>query len=121
MTRPRLVPAPVARILGHAADYCGGTPFTSCRRGKWARWAVMVALRNLGLSYPQIGRMVDRDHTTVMYGIHRARRLRSHDAEFIELLERMGALCAIPAAATFPYHDHRTMAEVMADEARDAA
>lgn len=112
-----LTPAPVANVLRHAAEYCGGDPFTSCARGKMARWAVMLALRNQGLSFPRIGRIVNRDHTTVIYGVNQARLLRSRDADFIALLERMGALGRPTAApATFPYPGHRTMAEVLADE-----
>jgi chromosomal replication initiation ATPase DnaA len=43
-----------------------------------ARQALYSALRAQGLSLPAIGRFMQRDHTTVLYGIqaHR-RRLRS--------------------------------------------
>lgn len=44
-------------------------------RSVMARNAVMWMLRNnFGLSYPRIGRIVKRDHSTVQYGIGR------HDA-----------------------------------------
>jgi len=36
------------------------------------RHAVWVALRAMGLSYTQIGKLADRDHTTVMSAIRRA-------------------------------------------------
>ena len=36
------------------------------------RHALWVALRELGLSYPQIGQLAERDHTTVMGAIKRA-------------------------------------------------
>lgn len=112
-----LWPPRIGRLLDHAADFCGGDPFTCDMRGKIARWAVMLALRGEGMSYPQIGRIVDRDHTTVIYGVQRARSLRSRDASFIALLERMGALGGPePAEAVFPYAGHRTMAEVMEEE-----
>lgn len=34
-----------------------------------ARWDVMRRLRNDGFSTPQIGRWLDRDHSTVVYGL----------------------------------------------------
>ena len=37
-----------------------------------ARWDAMVRLRGLGLSSPAIGRVVCRDHATVLYGLRRA-------------------------------------------------
>lgn len=36
-----------------------------------ARRAIYVALRQLGWSYPAIGRLVDRDHTTVLKDLER--------------------------------------------------
>ena len=41
--------------------------FTVCR----ARDAVMTKLREQGLSYPEIGTLLGRDHTTVMAGVRR--------------------------------------------------
>lgn len=45
-----------------------------------ARQALMAALRHRGLSYPQIGRLIGRDHTTVMHGIrvHQQRQGAGH-------------------------------------------
>lgn len=37
-----------------------------------ARWEVMRRLRDDGFSLPQIGAWMDRDHSTVLYGIRRA-------------------------------------------------
>lgn len=37
-----------------------------------ARWAVMLALHRRGWSTVQIGRLLGRDHTTIMYGLRRA-------------------------------------------------
>jgi len=37
-----------------------------------ARWAVMVALHRRGWSTVQIGRLMGRDHTTVMHGLKQA-------------------------------------------------
>lgn len=34
-----------------------------------ARWSVMRRLRNDGFSTTQIGRWLDRDHSTVIYGL----------------------------------------------------
>lgn len=35
----------------------------------WARQRVFQRLRALGYSYPGIGRRMDRDHTTVLFGV----------------------------------------------------
>lgn len=43
-----------------------------------ARWAAMARLREAGLSYPRIGRILGRDHSTVMYGIRRHAGLAAH-------------------------------------------
>jgi chromosomal replication initiation ATPase DnaA len=37
-----------------------------------ARWALMVALHLRGWSTVQIGRLLGRDHTTIMYGLKQA-------------------------------------------------
>lgn len=34
-----------------------------------ARWLAMQRARDIGLSYPEIGRVFDRDHTSVMHGV----------------------------------------------------
>ena len=61
-----------------------------------ARMAVcLVAKRCTRLSYPEIGRVLGRDHTTVMALVQSAERLRAKDqwfaAALAELLERFGA------------------------------
>jgi len=33
------------------------------------RWLIAAILRKRGLSYNQIGRMLNRDHTTILYGL----------------------------------------------------
>ena len=40
-----------------------------------ARMVVMFELRGLGFSYPEVGRLVGRDHTTVMAAVRRCRAL----------------------------------------------
>lgn len=37
-----------------------------------ARWAAMLAMRWSGLSYPSIGQILHRDHSTVIHGLRRA-------------------------------------------------
>ncbi len=50
------------------------------------RFAVYDAARGLGYSYAQIARQLNRrDHTTVMYGIQRAKELRAGNPDFAEL------------------------------------
>ena len=52
------------------------------------RWAVMANLRARGLSLPTIGRLLNRDHTTVISGLERADRLR-RDPSFTHILEAL--------------------------------
>lgn len=42
-----------------------------------ARFAVMFALREKGLTLPAIGRALGRDHSTVLHGLNRAAELRN--------------------------------------------
>jgi len=37
------------------------------------RWAIFWLLHNCGWSYPQIGRAMNRDHTTICYGVNRVK------------------------------------------------
>lgn len=51
------------------------------------RFAVMLAAHRRGLSTPRIGTFLGRrDHSTVVYGIRRARHLAATDAGFSALL-----------------------------------
>jgi chromosomal replication initiation ATPase DnaA len=51
------------------------------------RFAVMLVAKERGKTQAQIGRVLNgRDHTTVMYGLSRARSLEKEDADFAELL-----------------------------------
>lgn len=51
------------------------------------RYAVMLSLRDLGWSYPRIAAAVNRNHSSVISGLRRARRLRCTDPAFIDLLD----------------------------------
>ena len=50
-----------------------------------ARWACMKAIRNIfGLSYPEIGKIMGCDHSTVIYGI---RKLKDNDKTYLGILK----------------------------------
>lgn len=51
-----------------------------------ARFGAMWVLRQLGLSYPEIGRVLERDHTSVMHGVKKAMNLIVKDVEYERLL-----------------------------------
>ena len=56
------------------------------------RLAVYWAAREvLGYSYSQIGRILNRDHTTIMSGYRRALSLRETDATFRAMSDAVGA------------------------------
>lgn len=59
------------------------------------RWALMLAMRESGMSLPGIGRHLNRHHTTVMDGIRQAQRLRSRDPLFDQLCRSIAALTPI--------------------------
>lgn len=42
-----------------------------CRTVSWPRQEVMWRLRELGYSFPEIGRVMGRDHTTAMHAFRR--------------------------------------------------
>lgn len=67
---------PVAVLRGPARD----------RSICMVRWAVMATLRARGLSLPTIGRLLNRDHTTVISGLNRAAYL-DRDHSFKILME----------------------------------
>ena len=48
-------------------------------------------------SYPQIGRVVERDHTTVLYGVKRARQRLTKDPGFKDLYQRIANRLAYEA------------------------
>lgn len=56
---------PISQIMSASREQ------VTCR----ARFACYCALRDRGLSLPQIARFFNRDHTTVLYGIKRAKEL----------------------------------------------
>lgn len=75
-------------------------------RSRWLAWPrqdLMLALRERGLSYPKIGRLLgDRDHTTIMHGVRKAKARRlctssqpveikgwGFDDEYVEFLHDM--------------------------------
>lgn len=55
------------------------------------RQCVMYATQRAGLSLPQIGRALNRDHTTVLHGVRKVRRARGAGegwADLSDTLER---------------------------------
>ena len=61
-------------------------------KGRWAmlcevRYAVMHVLAGLHLSPENIGKLLNRDSTTVLHGLARAADLAVNDADFVRLCE----------------------------------
>jgi chromosomal replication initiation ATPase DnaA len=69
-----------------------------------ARWAAYYTMyHGLQYSYPKIGKIMDMDHTTIMYGVKKAEGIiegqweKKYDGrEFRENLERIYSLCGLP-------------------------
>lgn len=62
----------VREIMRDVAQETGVPVHTLCGASRSAhhvvaRWEVMARARKAGWSYPQIGRQIKRDHTTVMH------------------------------------------------------
>jgi chromosomal replication initiator protein len=56
------------------------------------RWMAMYLARTtLGLSLPQIGRQMGRDHSTVLHGVRRIEAMAKHDRDFAEALRALSA------------------------------
>lgn len=54
-----------------------------------ARQAAMWAACELGFSLPEIGRRLDRDHTTVLHGRDQCKNIQSRDTAYREACERV--------------------------------
>jgi chromosomal replication initiation ATPase DnaA len=48
------------------------------------RWEVCEALRNAGMSLPLIGRIIKRNHTTVLHGLRALEIRREYDQRRVE-------------------------------------
>lgn len=67
------------------------------------RFAMVYLLREAGLSFPQIGKRMNRDHTTVMDSYRRARDLLAKSAEFADLVVRLATpVTSQPVCWTVP-------------------
>lgn len=120
----RLIPAHIRKAIEAAADAvdCLPSDITGPRRFPdiiRGRYALILALRTNKFSYSAIARLLNRDHTTVMYAARQAKGLLYRDAAFFDLVTDLSII--VRNKPSFPYPGHRTMAEVMADEARMAA
>ena len=59
------------------------------RRVIEARFTLMLALRKRGLSTPTIGDMLNRDHSTVLSGLRRARDRYDSDPVFRAIVDEV--------------------------------
>jgi chromosomal replication initiation ATPase DnaA len=56
------------------------------------RFALYKALRLRGWSYPQIGRVLGRDHSTIIYGTKRAEYYAERDAEYAAKIKALAEM-----------------------------
>lgn len=80
-----------ARALKVAAELAGANVaqiklFWRNRPLVRARWAYMAAMRKRGMSYPDIGKSLCRDHSTVVYGCEQAGHMAKRSPEFAQML-----------------------------------
>lgn len=93
--RPALTPERIARAALAAGRAFDVPPRTIIGRRRLpaivrARLALYAALyRACETSYKQIGRLLNRDHTTVLYGVREAERDAAADPEFAAALAQV--------------------------------
>lgn len=63
-----------------------------------ARFAMYKALRERGWSYPRIGKLFDKDHSTIIHGVKRAEYLMERDASYAAKIDELINLRLTPAA-----------------------
>ena len=66
------------------------------------RHAVFLALRLRGNSFPQVGRYLDRDHSTIIYGCRKAEAQMKVDPEYREKIEALVAWKFTPVQVPEP-------------------
>jgi hypothetical protein len=93
-------PISVCRLLFAAADF--HAPHVRLLRADasrdrlWTevRYAVVVASRALGVSFPDIGRVINRDHSAVVRAFHKGARLWEDDPAFRARVQRLKELAS---------------------------
>jgi len=97
---PEPARAPRASVRGtlrHVAELCGMDPAQLLAGGRrravvrWRQAAMWVARQASGQSWPEIGRVMGRDHSTMIYGAQRAEAEMRLDREYAWTLERAWA------------------------------
>jgi hypothetical protein len=63
-----------------------------------ARFAMYKALRERAWSYPRIGRLFEKDHSTIIHGVKRAEYLMERDASYAAKVNELINLRLTPAA-----------------------
>lgn len=54
-----------------------------------ARWIAMTMLRERGLSYHSVGRLINRDHSSIMHGVNRLPDLLNRNPHLAGVVERL--------------------------------
>lgn len=83
-TASRAFEIPIRALLGRGRQ-------KSIARARLALYAGLY--RACETSYPEIGRLLKRDHTTVLYGVREAEAAAVADPDYAERLARIVAAC----------------------------
>jgi len=65
------------------------------RRYLAPRFAVCLVSSEQGHSYPMIGRVMGRDHSSVIHAARRAREMMARDPQYAHMVERLRLLSSI--------------------------
>ena len=84
----------IADLITLAEDMAGLMPGAVTGKGRnpeahRVRMAIMLVAREWGFSYPAIGRLLNRDHTSIMYGFERAQDLLARDQLFSDFVDAL--------------------------------
>lgn len=60
------------------------------------RWAIHMALHRRKRKHCEIGRWMNRNHATIIYGIRQAEYWIERDPEFRDLIDRMASFAPVP-------------------------
>lgn len=81
----------------HPRDIAGGARYKFIMP---ARFAVWKALKDRGWSYVRIGRMFDRDHSTILHGVRKANYLAERDFTYAQQIEELTNMRFVTSAIT---------------------
>lgn len=73
----------------HPRDLTGPYKFGFILPGRYALYA---ALRNKGLSYSKVARLMERDHSTIVHGVRLANKRMAESERYTEIVQQLAEI-----------------------------